>query len=352
VQKSSIPDNQIQNTRDSSTDRTINHSLIELAMQRSPTGGNSKPFFWYWTGQVLHIRHDESLATHYLNRNHHTSWLALGCLLKSVEFAARCEGFQISYEIRKADLSTDVAFSCSPDVTSRPSDLQALLNRRTYRGPLVESEKPSLAINAETGAVRTHMVSSSEISSPMKKFLIKADSYLWLQKHATRDFFREIVFTRKEQTETDRGIRVMDLGIGKMDQLMLRFFSMMPWLPSLMVRIPVLNHSFRASTERTLKNAHLALITARSLEPLELFRTGQQAMQVWIEMEKQGYKVQPLSMASITLVDAATNSLPADTKKNFRQLFSFTGPEVLKEQFQLSAQEKPVWLLRIGRAQE
>jgi hypothetical protein len=75
-------------------------------------------------------------------------------------------------------------------------------------------------------------------------------------------------------------------------------------------------------------------------------------MQVWIEMEKQGYKVQPLSMASITLVDAATNSLPADTKKNFRQLFSFTGPEVLKEQFQLSAQEKPVWLLRIGRAQE
>jgi hypothetical protein len=326
----------------------LDRSLIESALEKSPTGGNSKPFEWRWNGDSLHITHVETLAAHYLNRNQHTSWIALGCLLTSVEVAANAQGFEMQFLVSEQDLSAEVRFQ--PGMGPLHLDrLQALTTRTTYRGPLTASQKPLITVEGAASDVHVSIRAAQEISSEMKRFLTKADSYLWLQTAATRDFFREVRFGKKSEHPDGRGIRVTDLGIGKADQLMLRCFSYMPWLPSIIARIPVLNSSFRASTRRSLKNAHLLLISVDDLQPASLLKVGQESMKVWLKLEEQGYKVQPYSMASITLVDAATGFLPTDTKAGFRELFSRVGPAILRRQFNLTPEQKPAWLLRVGK---
>jgi hypothetical protein len=326
----------------------LDRTLIESALAKSPSGGNSKPFEWRWRGDSLQITHVESLAVHYLNRNHHTSWIALGCLLTSVEVAANVQGFEMRFLVSEQDLCAELRFQPGKGLR-RLNRLQALTTRTTYRGPLTASQKPLITVEDMASNVHVSIRAAEEISNEMKSFLTKADSYLWLQTAATRDFFREVRFGKKSEHPDGRGIRVTDLGIGKADQIMLRCFSYMPWLPSIIARIPVLNASFRASTRRSLKHAHLLLISVDHLQPASLLKVGQESMKVWLDLEEQGYKVQPYSMASITLVDAATGFLPMDTKAGFRRLFSRVGPEVLRRQFNLPSAQKPVWLLRVGK---
>lgn len=328
----------------------IERSQIELAMERSPTGGNSKPFYWFWEGRVLHVRHDEALAAHYLNRRQHTSLIALGCLITSVQIGAQHQGFKADCKISETDLSAQITFKKETPEKINASDMQALLNRHTFRGEFAPSDAPVIASETHPSGIQLRIAPSSNISKKMRAFLTKADSYLWRQNKATRAFFEEIRFTQSPQGKFDRGIRVIDLGINKMDQLMLRVLRWMPAVASFMARIPGLNISFRAASLRSQKNSHYVLISATDLSPSGLIHAGQKAMKVWIDLEKHGFKVQPISLASITLVDAALGALPSDTRKNFRLLFTELGPDALRNQFQLKNNEKPVWLLRVGRA--
>ncbi len=327
----------------------FNRDLIEAALERSPTGGNSKPFYWTWDGMTLHIRYDQVLAEHYLNRNHHTSWIALGCMIASAEIAAQFSGHALDVSVSEKDLSASLKFAKSKIMKTQNELMSALLNRSTYRGSLKASEAPSLTPMNSASKVQLRLQANQGLTSAMKAFLTQADSYLWLQSQATRSFFHEIQFTHKPQQKEDRGIRVVDLGIGKMDQLMLRFFSWRPQLATFFARIPGLNLSFRAASVRSQKNAHYILLSATDLRPMTLVKVGQEAMKAWLEMEKQGYKVQPISMASITLLDAARGVLPHDTLQKFRSLFTKQGPDALSQQFHLKADEKPIWLLRVGR---
>lgn len=327
----------------------IDRSVIESALERTPTGGNSKPFYWNWIDGTLLVRHDKELDEHYLNRKYQTSWIALGCLIASVQIAAKSQGLKVDCKISWEEHTARFTFQNFSEKIVKSDDLRLLLQRKTYRGALQESPAPTLTLSSNR-QIQIHLSPSQHILKSTTRFLTLADSYLWLQKKAARSFFKEVVFTANPQGKEDRGIRVVDFGIGKMDQMMLRLFSRMTWLPSLVARIPLLNTPFKANTKRTLKNAHLLLVTAEDLSAPSLVRAGEEAMKSWLELEKQGYQLQPLSTASITLVDAANGLLPEDTRPFFRSLFTDTGPRILKEQFHLNEKEKPVWLLRVGKA--
>ncbi|MGZ5279922.1 MAG: hypothetical protein ACXWC9_08270, partial [Pseudobdellovibrionaceae bacterium] len=88
----------------------LDRKSIEQALEKSPTGGNSKPFSWSWHGNALSIHHNQALAEHYLNPDHQASWIGLGCLLTSVELAARDQGWKIEFRICKEDVSAEIAF--------------------------------------------------------------------------------------------------------------------------------------------------------------------------------------------------------------------------------------------------
>jgi len=321
--------------------------LIEIAMVKAPTGGNSKPFSWQWIDQRLLIRHDLKLAEHYLNRNQHASWIALGCLLESVETAARYQGFKSQVLIME-DLGAEVTFTAIfKNEDQAMYEMESLLKRRTYRGPLQTSAAPAIS-QKHSKSVQVRIASAQSLSNDFKKYLISTDAYLWLQKKAMQSFFKEVRFF--DPHVEPRGIRSEDLGIGMMDQMMLYFFSFVPWLLSLIIRVPVLNQNFKTASKRTLENAHFLLVTATALDSRNLVQAGQAAMAAWIELENRGYKLQPYSTASLTLVAAKTGHLHRDTLKKFVSLFGQHGPQILRDQFQLGVEENPVWILRVGKA--
>ena len=53
----------------------LDYKVIELALEKSPTGGNARPFEWYWDQDDFIIEHSVRLSAHYLNRNYHASYL-------------------------------------------------------------------------------------------------------------------------------------------------------------------------------------------------------------------------------------------------------------------------------------
>ena len=323
--------------------------VIEMALHKSPTGGNSKPFHWHWEKNNLIIKHSFEHAAHYLNRNNHTSWIALGCLIESVKVAALSQDWEAHSQISNDNLSAQISFTAATSSSVPIPRLIALLDRITYRGPLSKSEPPEIFTHHENSSngIQIKLAETEDLSSEFKKFIISSETYIWLQQKATRAFFSEVRFF--DHRKNERGIRSEDLGINKADQFMLYCFSFIPWLLSVIVSIPVLNFSFKQASKRNLKNAHFVLITAPSLKSLNLLNAGEAAIRLSIDLEMQGYVVQPYSMASITLVDAATNQLPTDTLEKFKTLFTQIGPEVLKNQFNLEIVEKPIWLLRVGR---
>jgi len=331
----------------SSLKNTLNIELINAALAKTPTGGNAQQFIWKWVSQnTLHVHHESALDAHYLNRNLHTSWIALGCLIESVSIAAAWQGFTIQTTVQK-DLRTVITFT--PASTPVPSaQFMSLIKRSTFRGRFEKSEAPNLhELQRQNSDVQVHVSDNLSLSDKMIQFIKSADMYLWLQSKATVSFFREIRFFDPDTTK--RGIRSANLGVGVADQIMLYLFSFVPKLLSLIVRIPLLNFSFKQASIRNLKNAHFVLITSSEDDVRHLIEVGRKSMQVWLQLEDQGYSVQPYSTASITLLDARAGHMPPDILEQFRTLFSVTGPEVLAEQFHLKANEKPVWLFRVGK---
>lgn len=322
----------------------LSHDLIELALQKTPTGGNAKQFDHSWSNDELHIFHDAERAAHYMNPNHHASWIALGLLLASVETAAGSQGWSSESKISK---NLDAIISFAPGLKeNKPESLNVLFQRSTYRGVFNASPAPLIS-NTPGGAAKAHLAEAGALTLEFKKYIFITDAYLWLQKKATVSFFKEVRFF--DDRIAPVGIRSKDLGVGFFDQIQLYFFSFAPWILSFIARIPLLNQSFKSASKRNLKNAHFILITAPSLDELALVDVGRAALTTWLNLEKQGYKVQPYSAASLPIVAAKTGHLNADTSKRFVNLFTSEGPAILQQQFDLPRDEKPVWLLRAGR---
>lgn len=346
--KTNGPSAKLRNASGSTT-TDVNKEMIEAALKKTPTGGNSKPFLWDWKNNTLEIRHDEKLAAHYLNRNDHTSWIALGCLLESVQIAAANQNWSTEVTIHGSANAT-IQFKKLMIEDKSNENYARLLKRTTYRGAFKPSEAPTVTADSNhqgEQVVQIKTLAAKDLTTAFKNLLVTADTYLWLQTKATKAFFKEVRFF--EDNKEDRGIRSKDLGVGIMDQIMLFCFSFMPWMIKWVVKTPVLNLSFKKVSLQNIKNSHFVLVTSHGFDPQSLILVGRQSLKAWLNLEEQGFSVQPYSTASITLVDAATGFLPQDTLSVFKKLFSVNGPAIYQEQFKLFSSEKPVWLFRVGK---
>ena len=160
---------------------------IEIAMEKSPTGGNAKPFFWLWKKEVLVIHHHDELADHYLNRNFHASWFALGCLLASIDLAAEAQGWCTSVRILD-DMGAEVTFAWTGPNPEQNTLIQKLVSRSTYRGKFRPSEPPSVPQQVNSD-IQVRLQSCQSLLKEFKQYILTSDTYLWLQKKASLSFF-------------------------------------------------------------------------------------------------------------------------------------------------------------------
>ncbi|MCK6598930.1 MAG: hypothetical protein L6Q37_11245 [Bdellovibrionaceae bacterium] len=332
--------------------------LIERAMSLSPTGGNSKPFIWEWKNKSLIIYHDESLDKHYLNRNKHTSLLALGCLLTSVEVAASFLNLHSTCKVNETTLTSQIDFEKLLVNSSKVESLKALFPflelRSTYRGQFQADPRPLLhekfhIVEKQSSTTSVELKKHDQMLPSFLHYFIKAESYLWYQKMATKDFIREVRFFSKKNNKTVRGISSYELGISLADQTLLFLLKNLPSVLSFIRKIPLLNFSFVKSSKQTFKNANFFLVRSNLETNSSLIDAGKLAMQTWLELESKGYKAQPLSFSSIPVLDACTQSLPKDTLESFKIFYEEQAPKELDKNFLFHKSLTPVWILRFGK---
>ena len=237
-------------------------SEIELALNCSPSGGNCKPFLWKWIGDCeLHITHDMQLAHHYLNRNNHTSYLALGCLLISIEVIADKLNLAVETQIDEAELATKVKFVNKTKTSSLSFLYSALKQRSTYRGQFKKQQqkvsdfKSDMFFEGQEVVSREYIYFES-LNSLFIKYLLKTESYMWIQKKALIDFLAEIRFFSNKSSKKQRKIASFELGVSIVDQILLASLKRVPSLLSLMRQIPILNLPMKANVYKGLKNAN------------------------------------------------------------------------------------------------
>lgn len=235
---------------------------------------------------------------------------------------------------------------------SSQSLMSAMGQRSTYRGGYRESSmSPDQVLSLQSLAkagTGIHVISNQEATKDFVAFIRTSEMYMWFQDKAAKEFLSVVRFDSKKPTSEERGIPSTQLGVKAPDLFFLRLFRIFPWIVQLLVRIPLLNLPIVHGINKRLHRAHYLLVTASSVEPMSLIAAGQSAMAAWLELENRGFKAQPMSSASITLLDAETGSLPKDTHPRFQRLFNAEGPEIIKKQFRLEGDTHVIWLFRFG----
>ena len=327
---------------------------IDLAIQKSPTGGNSKPFACNWKDNEIHITYSAQLAKHYLNRNDHTSYISLGCLIKSIEVAASKFELLSIVNLSEDKLNARIKFQKQNTSMHISNLFDSLMSRSTYRGKFKKSSNKNLrsqTVQHRQAEISIDYQFNQSLTKKFKKYLTQSESYMWLQVCALKDFISEIRFFSHLSSQQQRGISSYELGISIVDQALLFLLKPAPLVLSFIRRVPILNFPMLQNSSRVLKNSNFCLFRTKELNPLSLIAVGEVAMQTWLEIESQGFKAQPMSLATIPIIDAKAGMLPDDTKEQFKKLYSESGIQVLNEQFSLRTDLKIVWMFRFGTAE-
>ncbi len=346
----------IQQELKSQLPTVIHRDMIELAIKRTPSGSNSKPFIWSWDNDLLKVKAQDSIDQHYLNRNRHGSALAMGCLIASVRQAAHLQSQIITTRtyLEQDGLAVDIRFSFNYELSSKPNLFQEILLRNTYRGVFASCALPDITkqelMKISNSSARISVLESKEVGTSFLAYVVTCETYMWRQLHAAKAFLSSVRFFSKENTEQMSGIPSSQLPINFMEKLMMitaKNISLVGRVlfPSLLFQIIV-----KAKAKAALKNAHFVIVSVNQTDWRTLIEAGDAIMNAWLIIEKNNYKAQPLSSSTIPVLDAKNNCLPEDTNENFIELFTKTGPSILAKEFSLPGQEVPVWMLRFGKA--
>lgn len=234
--------------------------------------------------------------------------------------------------------------------------LTSIHQRSTYRGffqpSRLEDWQRELLTKSAKPQTSISVVSNGNVQGDFISFLKSCELYMWFQGRAFIEFLRSVRFGEKKPTIDEPGLATNQLGVKAHDLFFLQILKIVPWLAQILIRIPGLNFPIVSGVKKRLKNSHYLLITSDTLESENIIAAGQSAMAAWLELERMGYKAQPMSSASITLLDAENDALPADTLPKFKKIFYTEGPEIIRKQFHLSTSNQGahiIWLLRFGK---
>lgn len=327
-----------------STDQKL---LFDQALKKVPTGGNCKPFSWKWTQKSLLVEYDPRAAAHYLNRKSYSSYIALGCLIGSVELVAESLWLESIVEVDEESLRTEIWLRPTT-FANQGRTVHQLTSRSTYRGPFASSEPLPEKFILGKGVYVRH---AGDVSQQLQSYLVHASQFLWCQPEATRDFFKEIRFFTSIRSEEERGIASFELGISLLDQVSLFLLSRVPRFTTFLARYSPLRWIFEGQSKKDVKNSHFVCFTCEKIDLESLLMVGARALYVWIDIEKMGYRVQPFSFATLPALDIMSDSLEDAKEINprHRDLFRGHSVAIIKKEFDCADSEIPVWLFRFGR---
>lgn len=334
---------------------------IVAAAGRSPSGENCQPWTFRWNGKTLSVLHNPVRAAHSLDRANNSSYLTLGCLLESIRIAASTEGLETLER-----LSLPAAGAASPDPSGEPSVWaeatfaknragpdplaewlpRRCTDRRLYGGGSAADPVFSAISEdaAQFGNCAIHF--QGTYSRELLDYLQEAETYIWRHEAAHRDLMKWMRFSRKEEDATRDGLPWRSLAVNALQSRVLQLCR------SFRIQRVLNPTGFLGQIRRMVKrqvesSAALLCITVAGPGSENLVEAGRLGFRAWLRLNRCGYGVAPMSIASGSVYNAYSDALPPDARPEFVLLFR-RGLAVLRRAFGFSEEEIPVWMFRSG----
>ena len=329
------------------------HDALARALGRAryaPSADNCQPFTFHGGPDALELRWSAARAAHVLDRARAASWLTLGATLETLRLAAGAEGLAVAEELRSLHAGDGQAWATlrfSPGAEADPLAAQIerrCTDRRLYRRVSFDDiQMIQHKIIYNSSNVRLHL--RRPPSGRLLGWMRGADALMWRQPALVRDIARWVRFSPDALRAAGDGIGSDAFGL---PPPALRLFQV-PGAERLVVASG-LDRAHGLWLRALLGTASaLLLISASRPGPEALVDTGRLATRAWLRFTAAGLAAQPMTILSLPVYAAATDTLPADTPPAV-VAHHRAGRAAFAEAFALPDGALPVWLFRVGGA--
>jgi hypothetical protein len=320
-----------------------------------PSGDNCQPFRLQQHERdqflVFYLPHE---GEHVFNMGNISAILSLGALIESLSIAASQCSCVVDFRTGKDFGSTGPEWGTF--VIERAQVLKNPLadyvekrftNRKKFQAELSEFERKSLQKNLNKLELEEGTrVSMASVSQSLEDYFLICDELFWTSKKAVQDLARWIRL--KFDPIPQDGFSLKNLCLKFHEALALLFFAKFPFfIPS--VR-PFLNQINKENSRRNIRNsAGIVFIGCRDHSKVGYLKAGRSLMRVWLELTKQGYQVQPLSLGSTAIYGLRNNYFDLTVDPSWKKTVLEKNNE-LKMSLNFRESEEIIWAFRFGRA--
>jgi hypothetical protein len=329
--------------------------LVKKA-QLSPSGDNCQPWSFEWNGSTLSIFHLESRARHPLDPQGATSVLNLGCLLEAILIAASEIQAHASYTLGEL-----VPGSAAPwaEVRFRPSmePLDPLASslekrctdRRLFQGGNLSATLFKDLVSSENKILNAELHRAAQFTSELIQYLLDSETKMVEHPSGLPAILNWVRFSKWHAMKTGDGLSWRNL-MAKFWELPLIFLVRnRPWVLKMIRRIVMIQFRKRAKLQVE-SSAGLVCVSipASGDDMINIIEAGRLMMRAWLCLNKEGYGVHPLTIASIPILYKKLGVLDNFFTKHVEYITR--GERVLQKAFGISEQRIPIWMIRTGRS--
>lgn len=330
---------------------------LAAAALTAPTGDNCQPFTFAWDGEGLDVFVDEIRARHRLDAGRTGTLLSLGAAMEAMDAVASAENQGLDFELRGPGAGAWLRITPRSLVRSPSALAPTVWARACDRRPYAAGDPRDpelLALAAMThGGARVHLCPLP--NRALQGFVLDADRILWQDLQCLRDAMPWMRLTDEEILRTRDGMPWVGAGLSRPETYVVRATRRIPGLLETLAAGPgplgsrrLLARQLRGTTACVLVSASAPAGTGTA-SFTEIAGAGRLAMRAWLELNRAGFGVQPLSLASLCVYNRAAGVLPSDAPSEVGALLD-RGPAILQAAFGLPAGALPLWMFRTGRS--
>lgn len=335
--------------------------IVEKA-NTAPSGGNCQPWKWIFDQSgVLHLIHDKSKSESLLDYLGTGSLIAFGAALEIIKLVAADMGIDITTHSHINDfdenLIASIVFNSKSDIAlSIPhGDLVKGIglrctNRKNGKRELIEANKLLTfeSLSKEEG-VSVEIIDDLENIKKLIPIVGGMDRLRLLHDQGYRDFMSEIRWSDEEALETKDGIDIATLEMGNAERAAMG-----------LVRDPGTVEFFRKndlgfgltkiSDQTFLSSSAVMMFQTDDYNPESFLKVGAALQRVWIEVNRLGYSMQPIS-ASLFIFHRVIREIETGFTENEKRMIVQFKNE-LNQIFNKDLRKQEVFMVRINKADE
>jgi molybdopterin/thiamine biosynthesis adenylyltransferase len=266
----------------------------------APSGGNSQPWRFEWTGGELLCRYEGKPS--FLDFGHRAAHLAVGAAVENILLATEALGLDPTLKLATdpGSLVCSLAFAGR----RRPGHTSPLLaqighrltNRRLGNGePLTGCHQAALEAAAEDRGGRLQLLTDSHAREAAGEVLGLGDRFRTLTMAAHAEMVAELRWTGRETRETRDGIDLATLEISAADRAALRLIAR-PEVAAELNRLGGGMALAQPAREAAAGAAAVGLLTFAKGQPGGFFSAGRTLQHLWLTATGLGISLRPWSV--------------------------------------------------------